>query len=165
MVGERQRLTDTTIISDSWTTFYAAIAKGYSCGRSQAERRKKVGGKVEGGRGDARESDDGLIECIQIFPFSLGASWRGQIATGEERPREEERQLNWGNETKETERLRNKKKKGRRGETREKINSETKKIKTRWERNSVVIKMERHKSPFQTLRSENCAANKRLWRQ
>lgn len=85
------------------------------------------------------------------FPFSLRASLRGQIATGEERPREEERQSNWENET---ERLRYiKKKQKRRNERKDKLKKGKKK--KRRERNSVVIKTERHKSPFQTLRSEN----------
>lgn len=87
-VGERQRLTDTTIISDSWTTFYVVIAKGYSWGRSQAERRKKA--RERSGGGDARESDDGLIECSQIFHFLSELVW-GDRSPQERNDRERNR--------------------------------------------------------------------------
>lgn len=66
MVGEWQRLSDTTIILYSWTGFYVVIAKGYSGGRSQAERRKKE----KRDKGETREWDDGLIERIYISIFS-----------------------------------------------------------------------------------------------
>lgn len=68
VVGEQQFLIDTRIIMIlyGWNTFYAVIAKGYSAGRSQAERRKKESQR----RGETRERNDGLIEWIHISIFS-----------------------------------------------------------------------------------------------
>lgn len=109
MVGERQRLIDTTmiIIFYHWATFYVVIVRGQSGGRSQAGRRTKEG---ERGGGETRQRDDGLIEWIQMSIFSEEVGRDRSSQERNEREREERGRESMENETEETERLSSKQK-------------------------------------------------------